>query len=190
MELVQRPLSDCARRAATKVSAEGNDREVLANYLEDTIAAETNFESLLTSFSKTGRQDTVQDLFSKLSWRAKKQHERLTARLNALGGSKSAAKSALAHMLGFAPAVAQAGHEPEEKNTQNLIMTCAAASGEIGMYEALAAAASVCSDPETERLAKELQKEESDDWEMTWALLPGSARDAFYAVTGTKRGAA
>src|SRR5206468_5114146 len=97
-------------------------REVLINYLQDCEAAERNFEDALSTFSKTGEQAEVQQLFKTASAQARTQHERLAARLKALGGSPSTGKSILAHFLGFGPTVAQLGHDPAEKNTQHLMV--------------------------------------------------------------------
>ena len=135
-------------------------QEVLIKYLEDTEAAERNFEDALAAFAKAGEQSDVKQLFAAASSRARTQHERLEARLRALGGSPSKAKSMLAHFLAFTPTIAQIGHEGAEKNTQHLIMVIAAAAAEMAMYESLAAAAAVAGDVETERLARQLQSEE------------------------------
>jgi ferritin-like metal-binding protein YciE len=159
-------------------------REIIVGHLQNAIAAERNFEDLLNTFSKTGNQLEVKELFAELSHKARSQHERLEARLRELGGSPSTAKSAMAHMFGFAPGVAQLGHEPEEKNAQHIMMTYAAAAGEAAMYEALATVAAEAGDVETERLARQLQEEEREDHHVTWRILPDSALDAFRAVTG------
>src|SRR5579864_3438214 len=106
-------------------------------YLQDAIAAERNFEDALHIFGKTGGQEDVRALLSSAGDKARTQHQRLTALLEQRGGSPSVAKSALAHLLAFAPLTAQVGHEPGEKNTQHLIVTYAAAGLERAMYEAL-----------------------------------------------------
>jgi hypothetical protein len=111
----------------------------------------------------------------------------LTDRLDALGGSPSIAKSALAHFLGFTPAIAQIGHSASERNTQHLIMASAAAAGEMAMYEALSVAASEAGDEETEALARKLQKEEKEDYEDVWKLLSSSARRSFTKVAEQTR---
>jgi ferritin-like metal-binding protein YciE len=159
-------------------------REIIVRHLQNAIAAERNFEDLLNTFSRTGTQREVKELFAQLSQKARSQHERLEARLRELGGSPSAAKSVMAHVFGYVPGLAQLGHEPEEKNAQHLIMTYAAAAGESAMYEALAAVAAAAGDVETERLARQLQAEEREDHQTTWSILPDSALDAFRAVTG------
>jgi ferritin-like metal-binding protein YciE len=63
-------------------------------------------------------------------------------------------------------------------------MICyAAASAEMAMYEALATVAAQAGDAETERLARELQAEEKQDHEQSWALLKSSALDSFRQLT-------
>jgi ferritin-like metal-binding protein YciE len=159
-------------------------REILVRQLQNVIAAERNFADLLDTFSKTGNQEDVQEMFAGLSEKARSQCERLETRLEELGGTPSVGKSVMAHAFGFAPSVAQVGHAPEEKNAQHLMMTYAAAAGETAMYEALAAVAAEAGDAETERLARQLQEEEREDHRITWDMLPASALDAFRAVTG------
>ena len=156
-------------------------QEVLIKYLEDTEAAERNFEDALAAFAKAGEQSDVKQLFAAASSRARTQHERLD-RLRTLGGSPSKAKSMLAHFLAFTPTIAQIGHEGAEKNTQHLIMVIAAAAAEMAMYESLAAAAAVAGDVETERLARQLRSEEKDDYEKSWNLLRQSAASWFQSV--------
>lgn len=157
-------------------------KEVIIRYLEDAEAAERNFEDALATFGKAGEQNEVKRFFEFASNRARTQHERLATRLAALGASPSTAKSILAHLLAFTPTVAQLGHEGAEKNTQHLIMCVAAASAEMAMYESLATVAAAAGDAETERLARELQLEEKDDYEKSWNLLKPSAVAAFQTV--------
>src|SRR3954470_11923476 len=114
-----------------------SEKDVIVRYLEDAEAAERNFESALNTFGNTGEQSEVKSFFEFASARAKTQHERLEARLRALGGSPSTAKSILAHALAFGPTLAQVGHDPAEKNTQHLMVCIAAAAAEMGMYESL-----------------------------------------------------
>ena len=159
-------------------------QEVIVRYLEDAEAAERNFEDTLLVFASTGEQNAVKSMFEAASRKAKTQHERLEARLRELGGSPSKAKSFLAHMLAMAPSMAQIGHEGAEKNTQHLIACIAAASAEMAMYESLASVAAAAGDAKTESLARELQKEEKDDWDQSWALLRSSALAAFETVVG------
>ena len=152
-----------------------SDSNPLISYLEDVEAAERNFEDALASFSKAGDQPEVQSMMSMMSAKARTQHERLEARLRALGGSPSTMKSILAHMLAFTPVTAQTGHTPGEKSTQHLMITYSAAAAEMAMYEALAAAARAANDAETERLARQLQAEEKEDHHLAWDRLASSA---------------
>jgi ferritin-like metal-binding protein YciE len=157
-------------------------QNVIVRYLEDAEAAERNFEDALANFSSTGEQTPVKDLFDFASRKAKTQHERLEARLRALGGSPSIAKSILAHVLAFTPTVAQIGHEGAEKNTQHLIVVVAAAAAEMAMYESLACASIAAGDLETEKLARQLQEEEREDYDLAWKELGPSAIASFRTV--------
>jgi ferritin-like metal-binding protein YciE len=158
-------------------------KEIIVRYIQDAEAAERNFEDALASFAKSGDQPEVQRVFSQMSQKARTQHERLRARLQALGGEPSTMKSLLAHMLSFTPTTAQVGHHPAEKNVQHLMITYSAAAAEMAMYESLATTAGEAGDAETEKLARQLQEEERDDHRQAWSLLQRSARDAFEQAT-------
>ncbi|HTS77831.1 MAG TPA: SDR family oxidoreductase [Bryobacteraceae bacterium] len=151
----------------------------LMDYLEDTIAAEQNFENLLRSFGQITEDQELTQFFTRMASRASSQHQRLTDRLKALGGAPSGAKTALAMALGSAPAVAQAGYTTPEKSAQHLVMVYSAAAAEMAMYEALASAAAEAGDAETEKLARDLQAEEREDYEQVWQALPSTALVAF-----------
>ena len=159
-------------------------QDTIVRYLQDAEAAERNFEDVLASFSKMGDQSSVQNALANMSRIARSQHERLRARLQALGADASTGKSALAHALAFAPTLVQMGQTSGEKNTQHLMITIGAASAEMAMYEALATAAGAAADPITEQLARELQKEELDDYKTAAGLLRDSALDAYRGSDG------
>ena len=154
-------------------------QETIVRYLQDAEAAERNFEDALASISKMGEQEGVKLALARMSDIAKTQHERLEARLRALGAGRSTSKSALAHALGMAPTLVQTTQAAGEKNTQHLMITIAAAAAESAMYEALATAASAAGDQETVRLARELQREEHDDYRTAANLLRQSALASF-----------
>lgn len=177
-------IAPAAAQAFRQVTAKESDgaRAVLLRYLQDVEAAEENFEDALASFSKMGEQPEVKDLLSFMSRKARTQHERLQKRIESLGGSRSVAKSVLAHLLAFTPTAAQIGHEGSEKNTQHLMITYAAAAAEMAMYESLAASAESAGDQETVALARELQKEEKEDHTLAWQTLSKSARESFRDV--------
>jgi ferritin-like metal-binding protein YciE len=160
--------------------------ELIRKYVQDAEAAERNFEDALATFGKSGDQEEVQRFFKWASAKAKSQHERLEARLRELGGSPSLGKSFLAHILALSTTAAQIGQEPAEKNTQNLIMCIAAAAAEMAMYESLALVSEAAGDTQTERLARELQKEEKEDYDKSWNLLASSAKAAYSKVASSK----
>ncbi len=164
--------------------AQESSREIIIRYLQDAIAAERNFETQLRAFAKIGDQPEVQRAFEQHAEETKRQHERLTARLSALGGSPSTAKSFLAHLFGLAPVTAEIGHAASEKVVQNLVMAYAAENAEVGMYESLAIVAAAAGDVETERLARDIQAEERATAEKVWNALPQCARDSFRKLTG------
>jgi NADP-dependent 3-hydroxy acid dehydrogenase YdfG/ferritin-like metal-binding protein YciE len=148
----------------------------LMDYLEDTIAAEQNFENLLKSFGQATADPELNQFFAKMAVKAQTQHERLTQRLNALGGTPSGPKTAFAKTLNVAPEIAQAS---PEKAAQNLMMVYSAAAAELAMYEALASAAEEAGDTDTATLARQLQAEEREDFEQIWQALPSTALVAF-----------
>lgn len=154
-------------------------QNVLVRYLQDAEAAERTFEDTLAALSKTGDQPKVQSALASMSAKARTQHERLEARIQALGASTSTIKSAVGHALSFAPMVAQIGELPGQKSTQDLVLVIAAAAAEAAMYEALASSASVAGDAETEQLARELQKEEREAYQQAAFMLRDSAIQTF-----------
>lgn len=178
-EKVWRFIGPSAVNALDRITDETSDSQILMRYLQDVEAAERNFEDALATFSNSGDQQDVQDLMAMMSTKAKTQHERLEARLTALGGNRSAGKSFLAHLLAFTPVTAQFGHEAAEKSTQHLIITCAAAGAETAMYEALASVAESLQDAETAALARQLQAEEKEDYLLASESILSSARRAF-----------
>jgi len=96
--------------------------KVLQRYLEDVIAAEKSFESQLRAMAKEGDFEPAKALFAEHADQTQTQHERLSARLEQLGGSPSALKTAAAHVFNFTPKVAQLGHSSAEKSSQDLII--------------------------------------------------------------------
>lgn len=162
--------------------------DIIKRYLEDAIAAEKSFETQLEGFSKEGDDTAAQSAFSQHAAETKRQYERLTARLEALGGSPSGAKSFLAHIFGLSPKAAQIGHEKEERTTQNLMMAYAVENSEIAMYEALASVAEAAGDTQTASLAREIQAEEKTTAAKVWKLLPNAAVQAYQRVTGGSAG--
>jgi ferritin-like metal-binding protein YciE len=182
-EKVWQLIAPVAREAFVKVR-EGSGREnPLANWLEDAEASERNFEDALSSFSKrTADQPQLNSLFAMMSDKARTQHERLEKRLRELGSSPSSGKSILAHLLAFSPLSAQSGHSSDEKSTQDLMITYAAAAAEMAMYEALATTADAAGDQTTAGLARQLQSEEKEDHTLAWDQLAPCARHSLMTL--------
>lgn len=164
--------------------AQQTPNEVICRYLEDAIAAENSFEHQLRQFAKEVEQPELKQLFHEHAEETHGQQQRLTARLEALGGKPSGMKGFLANMFGFAPKTAQIGHDDAEKGTQDLMIAYAVENSEVAMYEALAVAAGTCGDVETEQLARSIQQEEKRTAEKVWNHLAPAARQSFSKVTG------
>lgn len=157
--------------------------DVIRRYLEDAIAAEKSFETQLQGFANEGDDAAAKALFHQHAIETRSQHERLTARLDALGGSVSGVKNLLAQVFGLSPKAAQMGHEAEERTTQNLMIAYAVEASEVAMYESLAAVAEAAGDNQTEDLARQIQAEEKATAEKIWKLIPSVAVRAFERVT-------
>jgi ferritin-like metal-binding protein YciE len=157
--------------------------DVIRRYLEDAIAAEKSFETQLQGFAEEGDDEEVEAVFAIHAAETRRQYDRLTARLEELGGSPSTTKSFLAHVFGLAPKPVQMGHAPEERTTQNLIIAFTVENSECAMYEALAAAAEAAGDTATETLAREIQAEEKKTAEKIWHFLSSRAKIAFNLLT-------
>lgn len=154
----------------------------IRRYLEDAIAAEKSFETQLEGFAKEAALPEVQSMFEQHATETRMQYEMLTSRLEALGGSTSTIKSFLAHLFNWAPKVAQAGHEAEERTTQDLMMAFAVENAEVAMYEALFVAAETAGDTETAALARRIQEQERETADKVWRVIAPSATQAYQAV--------
>jgi ferritin-like metal-binding protein YciE len=157
--------------------------EVVKRYLQDAIAAEKSFETQLEGFSKEGDDKEAREAFAQHAAETRSQYERLTARLESLGGTTSSFKSFLAHLFGMTPKSAQLGHEEQERTTQNLIIAFSVENAECAMYEALITAAVAAGDTLTADLARQIQAEEKRTADKVWSLIAPSARYAFLRVT-------
>ena len=157
--------------------------DIIKAHLDDAITAEKNFEAHLRGLLREGDHSDPQVLFREHIEQTEKKRERLVTRLQALGGSPSTVKSFLVQLFSFSATPVQWAHAEEERNTQDLITAFAVKQGEIAMYEALATIASLTGDAETEKLARNIQKEEHQAAAKIWCLLSASARLGFLKVT-------
>jgi len=156
----------------------------IRRYLEDAIAAEKSFETQLEGFAEEASLPEVRSMFQQHASETRTQYERLTSRLEALGGSTSTIKSFLAHLFNSAPKVAQGGHEEEERTTQDLMMAFAVENAEVAMYQALFIAAETAGDDQTAELARQIQAQEQETADKVWRVIAPSATRAYQAVRG------
>jgi ferritin-like metal-binding protein YciE len=159
--------------------AQDSPNDVIKAYLQDAIAAERNFETQLRQFAREGENELVQRMFLQHADETRLQHERLSARLKAIGGSPSTMKSILAHLLGAAPKAGQLFHDESERTVQNLIIAYTVENSEVAMYEALAIVAAAAGDSETEELARSIQLQERQTADKVWSQIANAARTSF-----------
>ena len=158
-------------------------KDIIKRYIDDAIAAEKSFETQLRAFAKEGNNQQVRRMFETHADETRQQYEKLTARLEQLGGSPSTTKSIMAHIFNMTPSSAKLGHREEERVTQNLMMAYAVENSEVGMYESLITAAEAAGDAETAQLARTIQKQERDTAEKVWSQIGPCARAAFESLT-------
>lgn len=163
--------------------AQQTTTETICRYLEDAIAAEETFENQLRSFAADSEYPAVAQIFSQHADETAHQKQRLTLRLEALGGKPSGLKGFLGTIFGAMPKIAQMGHDKAERDTQQLMAAFAVEHSEIAMYESLAVAASAAGDTQTEQLARAIQAEERQAAEKVWSQIDSVARDSFLKVT-------
>jgi len=150
--------------------------ELIQRYLQDAIASERAFEAQLHSMGEQGDNPRIRELFLTHAGETKSQCDRLTSRLQVLGGRPSAAKGIMAHIFGSVPKAGQIGRAEEDKNTHNLIIAYAIEQSEVASYEALKVAAEEVGDIPTANLAEEIQREEQMTAQRIWNLIPANAR--------------
>ncbi len=163
--------------------------DVIKRYLDDAVAAEKSSETQLHRSEKEANDESTKALFHELSLEAKRQYERLTARLHVLGGSPSGTKSFFAHTAFDLKAV-EAGHEIQERAAHNLVLAYALASNKVAIYESLATTADAAGDSDTSDLARDIQAEEQASAQKIWSLLPAVALEitaAYRAATARER---
>jgi ferritin-like metal-binding protein YciE len=156
---------------------------LIKRYIEDAIAAERSFEARLRGFAEEGDDAEVQAAFLTHAEETRLQHERLAARLQALGGNASSVKSFLEQLFSFSSKSTQIGQSRDERLLQNLILAFALEKSECAMYEALATVAVAAGDAATEELARDIQAQESETADKFWRFLPSRSKIAFNLAT-------
>ena len=161
-----------------------NSTHVLARYISDAIAAEKHSETQLRSYADETLDDSeVQMLFLGHADETYVQRQRLTDRLQELGGEPPNLNGVSAQLFAWATRTATAKQRPEERIVQNLIAAFSMERGECALYESLRQAARVVDDKETEALALRIQAEESNAAERVWHFLPSRSKIAYNMST-------
>jgi ferritin-like metal-binding protein YciE len=159
-------------------------------YLQDAIAAEKSFETQLLGFAEEVSRASARELFEEHAAETRAQYEGLTVRLEALGEKPSALKSFMAHVFNMSPKLAQLGHSPQERTTQDLMMAFSVENAEVAMYEALIMAAESTGDRETVELARQIQQQEKKTAEKVWSVIAPAAEEAFIEARAAEPGGA
>ena len=157
--------------------------ELISQYLRDAVAAEKRFEGQLRTFAQEGDDQDVQRAFIQHADETQAQYRRLSERLAALGYQSTESQNTMSSIADFAPKFAELGSTPEERLLQNLITAFCIETGEIAMYEALAAVAQAAGDFTTETLARDIQTEEQRTAEKVFHFLPTRSKIAFNVLT-------
>lgn len=156
---------------------------LIQTYLADAIAAESSFESQLRNFASEGDDDEVKAAFANHADELSRQRQRLTQRLQELGGEPSSGKSVVARALSLTPLSAQLGHSQEERTVQNLIIAYTVGSAETAMYQSLRTVAESAGDQQTASLALEMQEKETRTAEKAFHFIPTRSKIAFNMLT-------
>ncbi|MBV8069490.1 MAG: DUF892 family protein [Acidobacteriaceae bacterium] len=156
--------------------------ELITRYLQQAITAERSFEAQLRGFAQDGDDEEVQSTFAAHAVQTAQQIERLTERLKELGGEPQQEESELTLFREVSPKFSGPA-VPEERIAQNLIAAYAAEAMECALYEVLAAIAGANGDTATERLARDLQRQEHTTAARVWHFLPSRSKIAFNMLT-------
>ncbi len=160
-----------------------NSVDLICSYLDDAITAETSFEAELRKFAGEGDDEDIQAAFAAHADRKKRQHERLAARLEQLGGHSSGTAHALGRAFEVAPQVVQMGDIQEERTVQHLITAFGVEMGECAFYEALANVAAGSADSATEALARDIQAEEEPIAKKLFSFIRSRSKIAYNMLT-------
>ena len=157
--------------------------QLLRKYLAGAIAAERNFETHLSEFAKHGDDLDVQVVFRSQADETRTNHQRLTARLEQLGGNETTRRSPLSERVEMAPQMSESGHIQEEQTLQNLIAAFGIEASDCAMHEALATVAAAAGDPTTESLAREIQAQKREAARHIFSFLSSRSKIAYNMLT-------
>ena len=157
----------------------------LLRYLSDAHAAEVGGLASLKDLVEGTTDANVRQVVAEHITVTQSQIERLEARIEALGGSKSEGKGLLNTIIGKGSDLLNIFHSHEDKQTQNLIKAYSLEHFEVGMYMSLEAYADAIGDTETARLATAFIAEEQMAAERVSRLIPEVAISALKNSEGT-----
>ena len=157
----------------------------LLRYLSDAHAAEVGGLASLKDLVEGTSDANVRQVVAEHISITQSQIERLEARIEALGGSKSEGKGLLNTIIGKGSDLLNIFHSHEDKQTQDLIKAYSLEHFEVGMYMSLEAYADAIGDTETARLATAFIAEEQMAAERVSRLIPEVAISALKNSEGT-----
>ena len=160
-------------------------KEQLLRYLSDAHAAEVGGLASLKDLVEGTSDANVRQVVAEHISITQSQIERLEARIEALGGSKSEGKGLLNTIIGKGSDLLNIFHSHEDKQTQDLIKAYSLEHFEVGMYMSLEAYADAIGDTETARLATAFIAEEQMAAERVSRLIPEVAISALKNSEGT-----
>ncbi len=164
-------------------------KEQLLRYLSDAHAAEVGGLASLKDLVEGTSDDNVRQVIAEHITVTQSQIERLEARIQALGGSKSEGKGLLNTIIGKGSDLLNIFHSHEDKQTQDLIKAYSLEHFEVGMYMSLEAYADAIGDTETARLTTAFIAEEQMAAERVSRLIPEVATSALKNSEGTSSAA-
>ncbi len=160
-------------------------KDQIIRYLNDSHAAETGGMTSLKDLAAETTDSDVRQAAQAAVTSSQAQAERIEARIQALGGSKSEPKGVLNSFLAKASGALNIFHSKEDKQTQDLIKSHAFEHFAIGAYTSLEAYASAVGDTETAQLAKSIISEKHQTAERFLSLIPQVAVSSVNNSTGT-----
>lgn len=161
----------------------GAGKDVIWQYLEDSILAEKDFEERLRELSKSGDDNEVQSVLAGHADETRLQRQRLAIRSAQISDRVLSGSSGFASILSFIPQIPHAIEIVEEQTLRSLLVAYTVEAGQLAMYETLATLARAAGDLDTEELARQIQTEERDAAAKIWHFLPSRSKIAFNMLT-------
>lgn len=153
-------------------------KERLLRYLNDAYATQMGAIASMEDMPSVSRSGEFLSAVQSHMGLAKAHADELAARLGALGGTKSEAKSVVNQLGAKIGYFANIFHDSVDKDMQNATRLYALEELEVAMYTALQAYAQAAGDEETARLAERHRLEEEQAARQMLSLLPKLAEAA------------